>query len=164
MHDAHQRARRADLGGEHVAAIAALEQEQLGAPHQRLFEREIEEPDRRRAAVVQAAAMRRVDANGPAATQPRISAALGAMTVQHVDIGFARAPCDMALCRQIAQAGMPAHGYTGKSQRELRRQSRKRRIRTRAAGRGVRHDAHLMAARGLRARKIDHVTKQTADG
>ena len=31
VHDAHQRARRADLGGEHIAAVAALEQEQLGA-------------------------------------------------------------------------------------------------------------------------------------
>ena len=158
-------ARRADLGGERIAAVAALEQEQLGAPHQHLLEREIQKADRRMAAVMQAAAMRRVDPDRAAAAEPRIGATLGAVAVQDVGTGLARALSrHVALCRHIAQADMAAHRHAGQPERQLSGQRRERRIRPRAAGRGIRHDADLMAARRLRARQIDHVTKQAADG
>ncbi len=85
VHDADQGARRADLGDERVPAVPALEQEQLGAAHQHLFERQVDEADRRRATVMQAAAMRRVDADELAAREPRIGATLGAVAVQDVD-------------------------------------------------------------------------------
>ena len=58
---------------------------------------------------------------------------------------------------------MPAHRDAGQAERELARQRRECRIRARAAGRGIRHDADLMAARGLPARKVDHVAEQPAD-
>src|SRR5205814_6817613 len=63
VHDPHKRTRRTDFGGERVASKPAFEEKQLGAPHQHLFKREVEKPDRRRAARMQAAAMRRADAN-----------------------------------------------------------------------------------------------------
>jgi hypothetical protein len=54
---------------------------------------------------------------------------------------------------------MPAHRHACQSERKLARQRRERHVCARAAGRGIRHDANRMPARGLRPRKVDHVTE-----
>ena len=81
------------------------------------------------------------------------------MAVHNIGAAIACALDNVALRRNIAQAHVPAHRHTGQSQRKLSGQRRERSIRARAAGRGIRHDADLVATRGLRTRKIDHVTK-----
>ena len=88
--------------------------------HQQLFERQIQKPDRRTAAVVQAAAVRRVDADGACRRQqPRIGAAFGAVAVQHIGIGIARALRHMALRRNIAEAEWRLIGMRVSAEREL---------------------------------------------
>ena len=68
--------------------------------------------------------MRRVDADRACRrSQPRIGAALGAVAVQDIGAGVARALRDMALRRQIAQADVAAHRHAGQAERELRRTS-----------------------------------------
>ena len=114
---------------------------------------------------MQAAAVGRVDADRVAAAdQPRVSPALGAVAVQDIRAGLARAPRHMALCGDIARADMPAHRHAAQPQREMGSERGEGRIGAFAAGRGIRHDADLVAARGLRARQIEDVTKQPADG
>src|SRR5262249_13175492 len=80
----------ADLGLEQVAAIGALEQEKISAAHERTFGIEINKTCWRAPAEMQAAAVRRVDADclslggGGGDAQARIGAAFGAMPVNHV--------------------------------------------------------------------------------
>ena len=70
---------------------------------------------------MQAAAMRRVDADARGRrSEARIGAALGAVAMQHVGLGLARALRDMALRRDVARADVPAHRHAGEAERKVR--------------------------------------------
>src|SRR5207245_11359277 len=90
VHDPHEIWWLADLGLEHVAAIGALEQEKISAAHERTFRVEIDEARRRAPMEMQAAAVRRVDADdlsargGGGDAEARIGAALGAMSMNDI--------------------------------------------------------------------------------
>ena len=133
--------------------------------HQHLLEREIDEADRRAAAVVQAAAMRACRRGSRRVRWP------GAHRRRPWRRGRAarRPACRARAARrgaapQTSLAPMcAAHRHAGEAEREVRGEGRERRIGALAAGRGIGHDADLVAARGLAAREIDHVAEQPAD-
>ena len=80
VNDARQGARRADFGEITVAAEGALEQIQVGAPHQDAFERKIEEAGGRAPAIMQATAVWRIDPDGVRrARKPRVGSQVSAM-------------------------------------------------------------------------------------
>ena len=83
--------------------------------------------------------------------------------MQDIGARVARPLRHVALRRKIAQSHVPAHRHARQAERKLAFERIECRIGARAAGRGIRHNADRMPARCLRARKIDHVTKQPAD-
>ena len=113
---------------------------------------------------MQAAAVRRVDADRLARTDEAcISAALGAVAVQHIRVRIMCALRHMAPCGHVAPADMAAHRDAAQAQREVRGERRERRIGAFAAGRGIGHDTDRVPARGLRARQVEDVPEQPAD-
>ena len=85
------------------------------------------------------------------------------MPMQDIGAGFARPLHHVALRRQIAQSNMPAHRHARQPERKLAAERFECRIGVRSARGGIRHNADPVATRRLRARKVDHVTKQPAD-
>ena len=93
VHDAHQRARFADLGGEGVAAVLRSRTETgRCAARSSAFGGQVEKSCRRGPAIVQAAAMRRVDAHGACSRvrKPRIGATFGAVAMHDVRARYRR--------------------------------------------------------------------------
>src|SRR5204863_9609904 len=87
----------------------AFEQEKIGAAREPAFKVEIEPSERGGGDVMQAAAMRRIDAKRAGRGEPRIGAALGAVAVDDIGFAFTR-PCrDQAVGSEIGRAEMPAH-------------------------------------------------------
>ena len=138
-----------------VAGECAFEQEQFGAAAEKPLDRAIDHAAQRVAAVMQRAAVRRVDADrGARRHQPHEGAALGAVAVQHV--GVER--CEMARDMDEAPARSPGPSSRCMANRDdaelhLRRDGRERGLGARAAGRAVADDADVMAARRLAARR-----------
>ena len=98
------------------------------------------------------------------AAETRISAALGAVTVQDVGLESPGEAIYGTAHRQIAEPRLPAHGNELNSEPELRlyaAQPQKREAVGRAC---VRHDADGMAAPRLLAGEIQHVPEQPAHG
>ena len=121
-------------------------------------------PRKRVLAVVQRAAVRRVDADGVLRRhQPDEAAALGAVAV--VDIGVQSR--EMARHRaegpDVARADLARHRESRNAKLHLRRDGRKRRVGAGAAGRAVADDADLVAARRLAAGDIEDVPENAAD-
>ena len=83
--------------------------------------------------------------------------------MQHVGPGLARAPRNMPLRRDVAHSDVAAHRHAGEAEREVRGERREGRCGAFATGRGIGHDADLVAARRLTAREIEHVAEQAAD-
>jgi hypothetical protein len=63
----------------------------------------------------------------------------------------------------VFRTGLPRHRDTEDTQRKLRLDCRERLSRALAAGQAVGNEADAVAARGLRAREIEDMTKQPAD-
>src|SRR5262249_57360852 len=160
----------AGLGAERVAAVGALEQEQVGAVDQRTLGTEIEEPSWRAPAIVEAATVRRIGADRPPpwhtsggggkdghARQAGIGAALGAVAVHDMGRDRCGAAPYMHEGRNIARPDVPAHGYASNAKREVAPKRREHRPRLRTAGRGVGNKADPVAARSLTAREISHL-------
>ena len=51
----------------------------------------------------------------PSRCEPRIGAAFGAVAVQHVDLGLAGEPCDLARRSPIAKPNLARHGNAGET-------------------------------------------------
>jgi hypothetical protein len=164
VHHAHERTRLSDLGAERVAAIGALEQQQVGAPHQHAFKREIEQADRRDPAIVQAAAVRRVDPDRMVLLrQAGICAALGAVAVHDVGTRIGHALRHVGNGIEVAQIDVAAHRQPGQAKGEVAREIGQNCVRGGTACHRVGDDADLVTQRGLAAREIDHVAEQSAD-
>jgi hypothetical protein len=84
------------------------------------------------------------------------------MAVNDIRVHFSRAGCDMRACGKVAQPDLPAHGDARKSEGEIGRKLRKPGFGRLSAGRGIRHDAHLVPARDLPTREIDDMAEQAA--
>ena len=165
MHHARKRLRFADLGLEHVAAVGAFEQEQVGPAHEQPLGNKVEKARRRAPGIMQAAAMRRVDADARARRcKPRIGSALGAVTVHHIRSDGASAGSDMHAGRNITKSDVPAHGNARDPEREVRGELRKPLLPLHPAGRDIRHEPHTMSQCRLRACKIEYVAEEPAHG
>src|SRR5689334_16400260 len=133
----------------------ALEQEQVGPPAQNAFRGEVKEARRCAPAVMQAATVWRIDAYGAAsASESRVGAPLGAVTVHDIRANLLRALSDMADGCDVAATELPRHRDACETECEIARQFGKRRIRLGATAASVRDDTDPVAARGLSARQI----------
>ena len=112
--------------------------------------------------------MRRIDglhlhafALQPAAGQPRIGSAFGAMTVQDVDAKLGGEPGDLAGSPPVAETDMAGHGHARQPEHAIVGQTAERhRI---ALGAGIADDADLGPELGLAQRQIVDVAEQTPD-
>ena len=163
-HHAHDAARCAGHRLIGVAGERAFEQEQLGAAAEIPLDRAIDHAAQGVAAVMQRAAVRRVDPNGRGRRhQPRKGAALGAVPVQHIGIERGEVARHANEAHQVGGAQFAPHGHPRNAKLHVRRDCRKRSLRARAAGRAVADDADVMPKCGLAACDVDDVTEHAAD-
>ena len=165
MDDTHQAARAADFAAESVGAIGTFEQEQVAAQHQQALGRQIKFSGEGLVTEQQAAAMRRVGAHGAFGSERKagIGAAFGAVPVHHVGPGLRGAAHDMGEHEQVAGIGVAAHRDAGEAKRERRLEQTQRVVGARAASARVGNQPDPVPTRGLLAREIEHMAKQTAD-
>ena len=133
------------------------------------LDREIDAALDRPFAVVQAAAVRAVDARDrppaaePGADQPAVHAALRAVAVHHVGLERAEVAQQLARGAQIGRRDLPAHGEAGGAEREPRRDRGDQVVLEGAAFERVADDADRVAGLRLGAREIEDMAKDAAD-
>jgi hypothetical protein len=86
-HDTHHGARSSNRRLIGAAGKVAFEQEQVGAAHHDALGRAVDHALRRPTAVMQRAAVRRVDPDARCAREPRVRATLGAVAMHNVGLG-----------------------------------------------------------------------------
>ena len=147
-----------------VAGERAFEQEQLGAAAQKPLDRAIDHAAQRVAAVMQRAAVRRVDPDRGGRRISRTKApplAPWPCSTSGLSAARWRETCDEA--DEVGRPELALHGKPRDAELHLRRDGRERRLGARAAGRAVADDADVMPARGLAARDIEDVAEDAAD-
>ena len=95
--------------------------------------------------------------------EPGEDAALGAVTVKHVDADGERPRPHGAQGREIADMRIAVHRDPRDAEGEMRREFRERALGPLASGRGVADEADGVPGLGLEAGEIDDVAKQAAD-
>ena len=164
--DPHDAFGFADAGAEATGDVVALEQEDVGAPRHEALRAHVEGVARRAGRVIEAAAMRRIGADGftaPREGEARIQAALGAMAMQHVR---AQRPCDPARRqegRKIARVRIAAHRKARHPERQMRAERGEQLLGARAARGFVAQDADRVTAFALAAGHVEHVAEEAAD-
>jgi hypothetical protein len=94
--------------------------------------------------------------------EPRIGAALGAVTMQHISPKLCRNTPNLGGCAPIAEADLPAHGNSGEAERTIVRQAAERH--GIAFGAGIADHSDLGAKLGLAKREVVDVAEQASDG
>ena len=164
-HAAHESGRLADGALIGVARERALEQEQVGAVHQRAFEPAVDRAFQRVQRVMQRTAMRRVDANGfaGAALEADERAGLGAVAMQHVRLQFSDQAHEMRPYHSVDRHRLAPDRKAVDAEFQARRDRRQRRFGAFAAGHAVGDDSDVVAAVGLAVGDVEDMAKDTAD-
>jgi len=157
--------RRADHALIGIARERALEQEQVGAVHQRAFEAAIEGALEGVERIVQRAAVRRVDADGRPGMrlQANEGTGLGAVAVQDLRLQPADQPPEPRPCHRVGGRGLAPNGEAMNPKLETGRDLRQRRLGALATGQAVGDDADMVAAIHLSVGEVEDVAEDSAD-
>ncbi len=168
--DAEGLLRYPDLGGEGFCLVAADEDEAVGHPFHDPFEAEKDLPGRRTGVVVQASAVRTVDAGHALTRDPRegadrpsIDAALGAVRMDDVGIESADAAIEPYQRDDVGRRDLALHRDTLQAEAEIGQDLLEQFVLARAARRGVADDSDLMPGGGLCADEIADMAEETPD-
>ena len=159
----------ADLAAIGLGLVGADVDEPVGDALEQPLDGEIDAALERPLVVVQAAAMRAVDAGDrppaaePGADQPAVDAALGAVAVHHVGLERAEVAHQLAHGAQIGGRDLPAHGKSRRAEREPRRDRGDQLVLEGAAVERIADDADRVAGLRLGAGEIDDVAEDAAD-
>ncbi len=169
-HNRRRLAQASDLGGVCFRLVLTDEDESVGHTPEDSFGGKIEAAGERSGVIVEAAAVRGIDAGyartrcpQQCADDPRVGAALGAVAVQ--DIGIERTDFlhQPQGGREVRRRQLPAHRRTFEAEGKEGRHFGDDLFRERRANRGVADDADRVAGAGLSLGEVADVAKQAAD-